>query len=149
MDNARFHLAIRRIRRLHWLQYLVQTLLMAGVVLGLGSRISNTGAAAPKVASWPAVLLLGIMIPVVSLLMYSIARRLRPNLRRLAEENLRIYQSRIFLRNSLLSLLILPLLVSYVLTHGVLEIVCCGILLLVLPLLTAPSAKDYQRWLLS
>jgi hypothetical protein len=149
MDNAHFHLAIRRIRRLHWLQYLVQTLLMAGVVLGLGSRIASTGATVPKVASWPAVLLLGLMIPVVGLLMYSVSRRLRPNLRRLAEENLRIYQSRIFLRNSLLTFFILPLLVSYVLTHGLLEIVCSGILLVILPLLTAPSAKDYQRWLLS
>ena len=121
---------------------------MAGVVLGLGSRIPGS-AAAQQPAAWPALLLLGAMVPVVGLLLYSVSRRLRPNLRRLAEDNLRIYKSRIFLRNSLLCLLILPLLVSYVLTHCLLEIICCGILLLVLPTFTAPSAKDYQRWLLS
>jgi hypothetical protein len=148
MDNAAFHYAIRRIRRLHWLHYPVQTLVMAGVVLGLGSRLPGSSTT-EQVAAWPGLLLLGAMVPLVGVLLYSISRRLRPNLRRLAEENLRIYKSRIFLRNSLLCLLVLPLLVSYVLTQGVLEIVCSGILLLVLPLLTAPSAKNYQRWLLS
>ncbi|TGE06594.1 hypothetical protein [Hymenobacter fodinae] len=148
MNNPDFHLAIRRIRRLHWLHYPVQTLVMAAVVMGLGSRLSGLAGSAVTPA-WPGVLLLSAMVPLVGLLLYSVSRRLRPNLRRLAEDNLRIYKSRIFLRNSLLGLLILPLLVSYVLTHGWLEIVCCGILLLVLPMLTAPSATAYQRWLLS
>ncbi|TGD79835.1 hypothetical protein [Hymenobacter wooponensis] len=148
MNNADFLQAIWRIRRLHWLHYPVQTLVMASVVLGLGSRLPSA-AGSERVAAWPGLLLLGAMVPIVGLLLYSVSRRLRPNLRRLAEENLRIYKGRIFLRNSLLCLLILPLLVSYVLTHGTLELVCCGILLLVLPLLTAPSPKNYQRWLLS
>jgi hypothetical protein len=148
MNNADFHQAIRRIRRLHWLHYPVQALVMAGVVLGLGSRLPGA-ATSEQAAAWPGLVLLGAMVPVVALLLHSVSRRLRPNLRRLAEDNLRIYKSRIFLRNSLLGLLLLPVLVSYVLTHGWLEIVCCVILLLVLPILTAPSAKAYQRWLLS
>lgn len=148
MNTTAFHQAIRRIRRLHWLHYPVQALVMASVVLGLGSRLPGV-APAGQAAAWPGLLLLGAMVPVVGLLLYSVSRRLRPNLRRLAEDNLRIYKSRIFLRNSLLGLLLLPVLVSYVLTRGRLEIVCCVILLLVLPILTAPSAKAYQRWLLS
>ncbi|QJX45506.1 hypothetical protein HMJ29_00545 [Hymenobacter taeanensis] len=148
MNNADFYQHIQRIRRLHWLHYPVQTLIMAAVVLGLGSQLLGS-AISERAAAWPGLLLLGAMVPVVGLLLYSVSRRLRPNLRRLAEDNLRIYKSRIFLRNSLLCLLILPLLVSYVLTHGTLEIGCCVILLLVLPSLTAPSAKAYQRWLLS
>lgn len=148
MNNADFHKAIRRIRRLHWLHYPVQALVMACVVLGFGSRLPGA-ATSGQVAAWPGLVLLGAMVPIVGLLLHSVSRRLRPNLRRLAEDNLRIYKSRIFLRNSLLGLLLLPVLVSYVLTRGQLEIVCCVMLLLVLPILTAPSAKAYQRWLLS
>ncbi|SNR62996.1 MULTISPECIES: hypothetical protein [Hymenobacter] len=148
MTNAEFHLAIGRIRRLHWMHFPVQALVMLGVVLGASSQVGVGSGSQTHLASWPALVLLAALVPVVSMLLYIISRRLRPNIRRLAEENMRIYQSRIFLRNSLLSLLGLPLLASYFLTREVLELLACGALLLGMCLATVPTAKEYQRWLL-
>ena len=148
MTDADFHQAIRRIRRRHWLHYPAQALLMGSVTLAGGNQMATKTAPQPLLASWPALLLLGVLVPLVGVLLYMVARRMQPNLRRPAEENLRIYQSRILLRNSLLSLLGLPLLVSYVFTRGTLELVTYGALLLALGWLTRPSAKAYQRWLL-
>lgn len=149
MTDADFHHAIRRIRGRHWLHYLVQALLMGGALLAGSSRAAPSGAPQPQLASWPLLLLLGVLLPLVAGLLYVVARRLQPNLRRPAEQNLRVYQSRMFLRNSLLSLLALPLLVSYVFTRAPLDLAACGILLGMLSFLTLPSAKTYQRWLLS
>ncbi|UPL47892.1 hypothetical protein [Hymenobacter sublimis] len=149
MTDAEFHHAIRRIWRLHWLHYGGQALLMVGVVLAMGKQVGLSTRQAPPSASGPALLLLGALVPVVGLLLYLLARRLRPNLRRRAEENMRIYQARIFLRNSLLGLLGLPFLLAYALSRGALELPAYGFLLLVLAFLTAPSAPAYQRWLLS
>ncbi|GGG47773.1 hypothetical protein [Hymenobacter glacieicola] len=149
MTDAEFHHAIRRIWRLHWLHYGGQALLTVGVVLALSSQVGLGTPHASATASGPALLLLGALVPVVGLLLYLLARRLRPNLRRRAEENMRLYQARIFLRNSLLGLLGLPFLVAYALSRGALELPAYGFLLLVLAFLTAPSAKAYQRWLLS
>jgi hypothetical protein len=149
MTDAEFHRSIRRIRGRHWLHYLAQALLMGGVVLAGSSKAATGTAPQPQLASWPALLLLGAVIPLLGVLLYVVARRMQPNLRQPAEQNLRIFQSRIFLRNSLLSLLALPLLVSYVFTRAPLDLVACIILLLALSFLTVPSAKAYQRWLLS
>ncbi|GAB3238352.1 hypothetical protein GCM10027346_30850 [Hymenobacter seoulensis] len=149
MTDAEFHDAIRRVRRWHWLHYLLQALLMLGVVAAMGSQLQPQAARQPQAPSGLALGLLGALVPVVGGILYLVDRRLRPNLRRLAEENLRIYKGRVFLRDSLLGLLGLPFLVSYFLTRGVLELVACGFLLVVLCLVTAPSAKTYQRWLLS
>ena len=149
MTDADFHQAIRRIRRRHWLHYPAQALLMSSVALVGGSRTATGPAAQPLLASWPALLLLGALLPLVGVLLYLVSRRMTPNLRRPAEQNLRIYQSRVLLRNSLLSLLGLPLLVSYLLTRNGLELAACGVLLLALGWLTRPSATTYQRWLLS
>ncbi len=149
MNNPDFHLAIQRIRRLHWLHFPAQALLMAAVVLAAGRQLSPAGAGPePRLATWPALLGLGVLLPVVGMLLYGTARRLRPNLRRLAEENLRIYKSRLVLRNSLLNLLSLPLLILYSLTRTWWQLAGAVLLVLVLCLATAPSAKKYQRWLL-
>lgn len=84
----------------------------------------------------------------VGLLLYIISRYLRPNLRRPAKENLRIYQGRLLLRNSLLGLLAMPLLVSYVIGHNPLDLVFGGAMLMALGWQTRPSAQAYQRWLI-
>lgn len=149
MTDTDFHHAIRRIRGRHWLHYLVQALLMGSVVLAGGSRAATGTDPQPQLASWPLLVLLGVLIPLLVVLLVVVARRMQPNLRRPAEQNLRVYQSRIFLRNSLLSLLALPLLVSYVFTRAPLDLAAGGVLLLALAYLTLPSAKTYQRWLLS
>jgi DMSO reductase anchor subunit len=149
MTDAEFHHSIRRIRGRHWLHYLTQALLMGCVVLVGGSQTATGSDPQPQLASWPMLLLLGALIPLLGILLYVVARRMQPNLRRPAEQNLRVYQSRVFLRNSLLSLLALPLLVSYIFTRAPLDLAAGGILLLALSILTLPSAKTYQRWLLS
>lgn len=149
MTDADFHRAIRRIRWRHWLHYSVQALLMGALVLAGGNKVAGGSSPQPALASWPLLLLLGALLPLAGVLLYLISRRLTPNLRRPAEQNLRVYQSRMLLRNSLLSLLGLPLLVSYVFTRSPLELIACGVLLLTLCILTVPSAKAYQRWLLS
>ncbi|HEX8426307.1 hypothetical protein [Hymenobacter sp.] len=149
MTDADFHRAIRRIRWRHWLHFAVQGLLMGSLVLAGGSKVAGGASPQPLLASWPLLLLLGALLPLAGLLLYLVSRRMTPNLRRPAEQNLRVYQGRMLLRNSLLSLLGLPLLVSYVFTRSTLELVACGVLLLALCALTVPSAKAYQRWLLS
>ncbi|TPG66671.1 hypothetical protein [Hymenobacter nivis] len=148
MTDAEFHEALGRIRRRHWLHYGAQALLMGGAVLATGPRMAVGAAANPRLATWPLLLLLGALMPVVGALLYAVSRSLRPNLRRPYAENLRIYQARIFLRDSLLGLLALPLLASYVVTHAATDLAICGGLLLVLGRLTVPSAPTYQRWLL-
>jgi len=148
MTDADFHLAIRRIRRRHWLHYPAQGLLMSAVVLVGGGRAAVGATTEPALATWPALLGLGALLPVLALLLYAVFRQMQPNLRRPAALNLRVYQSRVFLRNSLLSLLGLPMLVSFVFTRQPLELVACGGILLALSWQLVPSAVTYQRWLL-
>lgn len=148
MTNAKFHLAIRRIRWVHWLHYPLQALLMGGVVLAAGRRVAVGATLEPRLATWPALLLLGALVPMVGVAFYAVYRRLRPNLRRASEENLRIYQGRLLLRNSALCLLALPMLASYVVTGRLLELLASAIMLLALSWQTAPSAQRYQRWLI-
>ena len=149
MTNPDFHEAIRRIWRLHWLHYPVQGLLMAAAVVGGSSRAAAGPTLEPRLATWPVLLALLAVVPVLGMVLYALYRRMRPNLRRPTEQNLRIYQSRLFLRNSLLSFVFLPLLASYVFTHAVFDLVAGGAMLLALGWRLAPSAKTYQRWLLS
>ncbi|MGI4885564.1 MAG: hypothetical protein ACRYFR_11450 [Janthinobacterium lividum] len=149
MTDAEYHQAIGRIRRRHWLHCGAQALLMGSAVLATGRQAAVGAAANPRLATWPALLLLGALVPVVGALLYAVSRNLRPNLRRPYAENLRIYQARTLLRDSLLGLLGLPLLASYVVTHQASDLAICGGLLLVLGRLTVPSAETYQRWLIS
>lgn len=149
MTNADFHQAIRRIRRWHWFHYLVQAGLMGGVVLAAGRRTAVGSSVEPKLATWPALLLLAALLPLVGVVLFMVSRRLRPNLRRRAEQNMRVYQGRILLRDSVMSLLALPLLGSYVITQQPLDLVGCAAILLALVWQTTPSAQTYQRWLLS
>ena len=149
MTDADFHRAIRRIRRRHWLHYPVQALLMASGVLAGSGRAAVGPTLKPRLATWPALLGLLALVPIVGFLLYVVSRYLRPNLRRPAEENLRIYQGRVLLRNSLLGLLALPLLVSYAIGHHLLDLGLGGAMLLALGWQTRPSAQTYQRWLIS
>ena len=148
MTDAVFHRAIGRIRRRHWLHYPVQALLMAGAVLAAGRQAAVGPTLEPRLATWPMLLGLLALVPIVGFLLYIVSRYLRPNLRRAAEENLRIYQGRLLLRNSLLGLLALPLLVSYAVGHNLLDLVFSGAMLLALGWQTRPSAQTYQRWLI-
>jgi hypothetical protein len=81
-------------------------------------------------------------------LVYLVSAQIKPNLRRPEAENLRLYKSRIFLRNSLLALLGLPPLVTYTITKSPVDLVFFGCLLLTLCVVMVPSAKTYQRWLI-
>lgn len=147
MTNAEFHRAIRRIRWVHLLHYPLQALLMGGVVLAAGRKVAVGTTLEPSLATWPALLLLGALVPMVGVAFYAVYQRLRPNLRRPSEENLRIYQGRILLRDSALSLLALPMLASYVVTGRPMELLASAVMLLALSWQTAPSAQRYQRWL--
>ncbi|MFD1470642.1 hypothetical protein ACFQ48_20620 [Hymenobacter caeli] len=149
MTDAEFHRAIGRIRRQHWLHYAAQALLMGGAVLAAGGRTAPGTAVNPRLATWPVLLLLGALVPAVGALLYAFSRTMRPNLRRPYAENLRIYQGRMFLRDSLLGLLALPLLASYLFTHHATDLAICGGLLLFLAWRTRPTAQTYQRWLLT
>ena len=148
MTDADFHQAIRRIRWQHGLHYPAQALLTGGAVLAAGRQVAAAGAANPRLATWPALLLLGALVPLVGFLLYAVSRAMRPNLRRPYAENLRIYQVWTLLRDSLVGLAGLPLFASYVLTHQATDLVICGGLLLVLGWRTTPSPRTYQRWLL-
>lgn len=147
MTDADFHRAIGRIRRRHWLHYPVQALLMGGAVLAGSSRTAVGPTLEPRLATWPALLWLLALLPIVGFLLYAVSRSLRPNLRRPAKENLRIYQARVVLRNSLLGLLALPPLASYLIGNHPYDLVFGAAVLVALGWQTRPSAQAYQRWL--
>ncbi|MBJ6111343.1 hypothetical protein JAO73_20145 [Hymenobacter sp. BT523] len=149
MTDADFHRAIRYVRRVHWLHYPVQGLLMAGAVLVAGAHAAAGPSTEPQLATWPALLSLVALVPVLAVVLVALYRRLRPSLRRPAEENLRIYLGRIFLRNSLAALVALPMLGSYAFTHSWFDLGAGAAMLLALCWRLAPSAHTYQRWLLS
>ena len=148
MTDADFHQAIRRIRRRHWLHYPAQGLLMGGAVLAAGGRTAAGTALEPRLATWPVLLLLLALVPLAGLALRVVFRYMRPNLRRPAALNLRIYQGRVFLRNSLLGLLALPPLASWVVSRNPWELAVAAGVLLALGWQTAPTAAVYQRWLL-
>lgn len=148
MTDAEFHRTIGRIRRQHWLHYAGQGLLMGAAVLAAGGRTARGATLEPALATWPALLGLLAVLPVVGLLLYVVQQRLRPSLRRPAAENLRVYRGRVFLRASLLALLALPPLASYVVSRNAWELLVGAGVLLALGWRTAPSAAAYQRWLL-
>ena len=149
MVDPTYDEAIRRIRRMHWLHYPIQAAVMATLVLVAGRRAASSGVVNPKIATWPALLLLGGLLLLVAVLVYLVSSQIKPNLRRPAAENLRLYKSRIFLRNSLLGLTGLPPLVTYTITKSPIDLIFFGCLLLTLCVVMAPSAKTYQRWLIS
>jgi hypothetical protein len=148
MVDPTYNEAIRRIRRLHWLHYPAQAAVMATLVLAAGRRTAGSEDVNPQIATWPALLLLGGLLLLVGVLVYLVSAQIKPNLRRPEAENLRLYKSRIFLRNSLLALLGLPPLVTYTITKSPVDLVFFGCLLLTLCVVMVPSAKTYQRWLI-
>ena len=122
---------------------------MGGGILGASGGAAVGQTLEPALATWPVLLGLLALLPVVSGLLWLVSRYLQPNLRRPAEENMRIYQGRVLLRNSLLGLVVLPLLASYSIGHKPLDLVLCGAVLLTLGWYTQPSAQRYQRWLIA
>ncbi|MBC6605249.1 hypothetical protein H8B13_00300 [Hymenobacter sp. BT188] len=148
MADPTYDEAIRRIRRMHWLHYSIQAAVMAALVLAASRRTAGSGAVNPQLATWPALLLLGGLLLLVGVLVYLVSSQIKPNLRRPAVENLRLYKSRVFLRNSLLGLAGLPPLITYTITRSPIDLLFFGCLLLTLCVVMAPSAKTYQRWLI-
>ncbi|GAA4053595.1 hypothetical protein GCM10022409_45660 [Hymenobacter glaciei] len=149
MTDADFHQAIRRIRWVHWYHYPVQGLLMGAAVLVTSGRAAVGQTVEPQLATWPALLLLGVLVPVVSICLYMVYKYMRPNLRHPSEVNLRTYLGRVFLRNSLLCMAALPLLASYAITHKPFDLLASAGVLLALSWRLVPTAKTYQRWLIS
>lgn len=149
MMDAEFHRAMGRIRWRHWLHYAAQALLMGAVVLGGAGHAAVGPTLEPRLATWPLLLGLLAVLPLVGLLLYVVSRYLRPNLRRPAALNLRVYQARQLLHNSLLGLLALPPLGAYAIGHHAPDLALCGGILLATAWQTRPSAHTYQRWLMS
>ncbi|RZL14704.1 MAG: hypothetical protein EOO62_04745 [Hymenobacter sp.] len=149
MTDAEYHFNIRRFRRRHWLHYAAQGLLMGSAVLAVRPRIAGPGEDTPQLATWPLLLAVLAALPVLSLVLYGVCRAIRPNVRRPYAENMRLYQSRLVVRNSLLVLLGLPLLAGYLLQPQPLYLAGYAALLAGLAWQTAPTARAYQHWLLS
>ena len=149
MTDAEYRQNIQRFRRAHWLHYALQACLLGGAALAGRGQVAATTAINPQLATWPALLGLAVALPLLSVVVYAVCQSIKPNLRRPYAENMRIYLSRLIVRNSLLGLLGLPLLAGYLLTHHVLVLAAYGGLLLLLGRQTLPSAQTYQRWLLS
>lgn len=149
MENPAFAAAIRRIRRLHYLHYPVQGVLMAVLVLAAGRHAARGGTENPQLATWPMLFWVLALLAVVGVLVSFISSYIKPNLRRPAAENLRLYQGRIFLRNSLLGLACLPPLAAHALTGDGWNLLFFACLLLAPCLVTAPTARSYQKWLIA
>ncbi|MVN77137.1 hypothetical protein GO988_12445 [Hymenobacter sp. HMF4947] len=149
MTDEEYHQNMQRFRRRHWLHFGVQGGLLGGAALAGHHQPVALAAIDSRLATWPVLLALLVAVPLVSIVLYAVCQSIKPNLRRPYAENMRIYQSRLVVRNSLLGLLGLPLLAVYILTHHAGALVAYGALLLLLSRQTVPSAKTYQRWLLS
>lgn len=149
MTDAEYNQNMQRFRRRHWLHFGVQGGLLGGAALAGRHQAAGLTAIGSRLATGPVVLALLAVVPLVSVALYVVSRSIRPNIRRPYSENMRIYQSRLVVRNSLLGLLGVPLLAAYLLTYQAGILVAYGALLLLLSCQTVPSAQTYQRWLLS
>jgi hypothetical protein len=149
MTDADYNRNIQRFRRAHWWHYGAQALLMGAAGLATHHGVAGPTAINPQLATWPALLALAVAVPLLSVVLYGVCQSIRPNLRRPYAENMRIYLSRLIVRNSLLGLLGLPLLAAYLLTHQPVVLVLYAGLLLLVGWRTLPSAQTYQRWLLT
>lgn len=149
MTDAEYQLNIQRFRRAHWLHYGAQAVLVGLAALAGHGRIASGHAIDPQLATWPMLLGLAVALPLLGIVLYGVCQSIKPNLRRPYLENMRIYQSRLVVRNSLLGLLGLPLLAAYLLSHQGLVLVAYAGLLLLLGRQLAPTAATYQRWLLT
>lgn len=149
MDNSAFQQAIRRLRRQHYLHVAAQAALMAGLVLAVSRRAAAGSSENPQLATWPLLLGMLALLGIVSVLVHFVSSYIKPNLRRPAAENLRLYQGRVFLRDSLLGLAGLPPLAAYVLHGEWWNLAFFGLVLLVPCVVAAPSARAYQRWLVA
>lgn len=138
---------IRLTQLLHLAQYLLQGLLMAGVVGWMMPGIPGPAGQPPTL--WPYALLAFLLILMVGSSLYTISRYLRPELRRPIRENRRVYRSRQLLRNSLLELLALPPLLLFAAGRQPEHLLYYGLLTLSLAVLSWPTQRRYQRWLLS
>ncbi|MGI4864950.1 MAG: hypothetical protein ACRYFZ_13580 [Janthinobacterium lividum] len=147
MTDAEYHQNIQRFRRAHWLHFAGQGLLMGSAALASRGQVASTKAINPQLATWPALLWLAVLLPLLGVVLYAVGQSIKPNLRRPYEENMRIYQSRLVVRNSLLGLLGLPLLAAYLVTRQPVDLVTYAGLLALLAWRAAPSAQAYQRWL--
>ena len=148
MNNPTFQRAIRRVRIQHYLHFAAQAGLMAGVVLAVGRRVAGGTSENPKLATWPVLFGMLALLAVVGVLVHVISSYIKPNLRRPAAENLRLYQGRIFLRDSLLGLAGLPPLAAYALSGNLWNLLFFCLVLLVPCVVAAPSVRTYQRWLI-
>ena len=147
MTDAEYQANIRRFRRRHWLHFAVQGLLMGSAALVGRGQVASSTALNPRLATWPLLLWLAVLLPLLGVVLYAVGQSIKPNLRRPYAENMRIYQSRLVVRNSLLGLLGLPLLGSYLMTRQGIDLATYAALLALLSWRTAPSAKTYQQWL--
>ncbi|RZK19227.1 MAG: hypothetical protein EOO56_14580 [Hymenobacter sp.] len=147
MTDADYQANIRRFRRRHWLHFAVQGLLMGSTALVGRGQVAAKIDVNPRLATWPMLLWLAVLLPLLGVVLYAVCQSIRPNLRRPYEENMRIYQSRLVVRNSLLALLGLPLLAAYLFTRQPIDLVTYAALLGLLGWGTAPSAPAYQHWL--
>jgi len=138
--------AIRRIRFVHIVQYLVLAGLMLALVLVADHRVQTID---NKQNTTSLIALLLVLVVLVMGGIYLVFRRIRPNLRRPEAENLRIYQSAVLLRNSFLALVSLPPLLLYHLTNEWINLLFFGVLLVALCVLTLPTERKYRRWLLT
>lgn len=142
---------IRLTQSLHLAQYLLQSLLMAGVVLwaqpGLQRIPGPTSGSAPALG--PYALLAFLLVLMVGSSLYTLSRYLRPELRRPIRENRRVFRSRQLLHNSLLDLLALPPLLLYAASADAVYLLCFGGLSAGLAAFSWPTQRSYQRWLLS
>ncbi|MCC3160574.1 hypothetical protein LJ737_25275 [Hymenobacter sp. 15J16-1T3B] len=141
---------IRLTQLLHLAQYLLQSLMMAGLVLWAQPnlrRIPGPGGQAPALG--PYALLAFLLILMVGSSLYTLSRYLRPELRRPIRENRRVYRSRQLLHNSLLDLLALPPLLLYAASGDPMHLLYFALLSAGLAAISWPTQHRYQRWLLS
>ena len=149
MTDAEYHVNIQRFRRRHWLHFGVQGLLMGSVVLLGRGRVAAPAAINPQLATWPMLLALAAVLPLLGVVLYAVCQSIKPNIRRPYAENMRLYQSRLVVRNSLLALLGLLPLAAYLIMRQPIDLVTYAAVLALLGWRTVPSARAYQRWLLS
>jgi hypothetical protein len=121
---------------------------MAGVVLWSGRGMAS-GALGPSPSLGPYVMMAALLVIMVSSSLYTLSRYLRPDLRRPIRENRRVYRSRLILHNSLLGLLALPPLLLFQATADPINLFYYSLMIIGLTALSWPSARAYQRWLLS
>ncbi|RZL08536.1 MAG: hypothetical protein EOO62_15120, partial [Hymenobacter sp.] len=79
MTDADYQANIQRFQRRHWLHFAVQGLLMGSAALAGRGQVAGGTAINPRLATWPMLLGLAVLLPLLGVVLYAVGQSITPN----------------------------------------------------------------------